>query len=331
MSSKDRKGKKPFLASEWSDITCQTGDNFMPFIMQPQALSEHIDLIDVQGWNFDHTTSVLIIRGRETAIIETGHHRCGEQILNELRERSIPLDNIRYVCVTHRHSDHCGGATPIATTVSDTTVVGHKYAIATLLDPSRLNKGARQLFGQFAQDIQPLPPEIPTLEVQNGNQLDLGNELELEVIGTPGHTSDHLAYFETHTRTLYTGDAAGLLGPKHYTVTPTSFPPSFKFDVYRESIEKLRTYDPAILVFSHFGAVTGIDIPIIFDRALTTLDSWKETVEQAWQAEPTQNSVTNAIKHRFFNELEVFPPKARPLFIQVMALGLSQSLLPNNT
>lgn len=301
----------------------------MPFIMQPQVLTKQVEFIDVQGWDFSHTTSVLIIRGRETGVIETGHHRCGEQILKALKERGIPFENIRYVWITHRHGDHCGGATPLAASIPNAIVSGHKYAIATLHDPSKLNEGARQLFGAFAQDIQPLPLEVSTQELQDGDQIELGQDVEIEVIGTPGHTSGHLAYFEQHTRTLYTGDAMGLLGPVHHTVTPTSFPPSFKFNSYKTSIEKLRTYDPAFLVFSHFGVVTGSDISVIFDRALSTLNSWKETVEQAWLEEQTQASVMDAIRKRFLVELEVFPPEARPLFIQVMARGLSRSLQPD--
>jgi glyoxylase-like metal-dependent hydrolase (beta-lactamase superfamily II) len=303
----------------------------MPFIMQAQSLSEHVDMIDVQGWDFHHTTGVLIIQGQDVAIIETGHHRCGKQILDALSTRQIPVEKIRYVCVTHRHGDHCGGATPIAKKAPNATVVGHKYAIAALHDPSRLNEGARQLFGEFAQDIHPLPHNIPVRAVQDGERINLGDKMQLQVIGTPGHTSDHLAFFEEQTRTLYTGDALGLLGPKHYTVMPTSFPPSFKYDLYKASIEKLRTYDPKFVVFSHFGAVTGADIPVIFDRALITLESWKETVEQAWNAESTQIAVMNAIKQRFLDELEVFPPAARPLFIQVMAQGLARSLIPKDT
>ncbi|MFX1564872.1 MAG: MBL fold metallo-hydrolase [Promethearchaeota archaeon] len=303
----------------------------MPFIMQPQALTGHIELIDVQGWDFHHTTGSLLVRGKETAVIETGHHRCGEQILSALKERKIALDNLGYICVTHRHGDHCGGATPLEAAIPQATIVGHKYAIATLREPSRLNEGARVLFGKYAQPIQPLRETAMTWEVNQGDQINLGKGVDIEVISTPGHTSDHLAYFESSSRTVYTGDAMGLLGPIHFTVTPTSFPPSFKFNLYKASIEKIAGYDPAFLVFSHFGAVTGQDIPVIVDRALSTLDSWKDTVEQAWTTHASHDAVIAAISQRFFEELEVFPPEARQLFIQVMAQGLFQSLIPDST
>jgi hypothetical protein len=97
------------------------------------------------------------------------------------------------------------------------------------------------------------------------------------------------------------------------------------------SIEKIAGYDPAILVFSHFGAVTGPDISVIIDRALSTLDSWKDTVEQAWNTHASKDAVIAAISQRFLEELEVFPPEARQLFIQVMAQGLSKSLIPDST
>lgn len=303
----------------------------MPFIMQPQSLNKHVMLIDVQGWDFSHTTSVLIIHGQDRAIIETGHHRCGKQIATALKVHGIPFETIRYVFLTHRHGDHCGGTTPLAESLPNMTVGAHRYTIATLHDPDKINAGARQLFGPFAQDIQPLPIDVSTRELQDGDLIDLGQGIEITVIETPGHTSDHLAFFEAHTRTLYSGDALGLLGPIHHTVTPTSFPPSFKYQSYQNSIEKLRTFDPVFLVFSHFGAVTGSDISTIFDRALVTLDTWKETVEQFWHSTGSHSEVMVAIKNRFSNDLEVFPHAARPLLIQAMATGLMRSLLAESS
>jgi glyoxylase-like metal-dependent hydrolase (beta-lactamase superfamily II) len=303
----------------------------MPFITAPQQLTETVELLNVRGQQAPWSTGVLLVRAREVAIVETGHTSSGARILEELEKREIPLEAVRYILVTHRHADHCGGATPLACAMPNATVVGHKYAIATLRDPARLNEGARKLFGRYTEDIQPLPAEIATRDVQDHDLLDLGGGSRIEVIGVPGHTSDHLAYLETSSGTLYTGDAAGLVGGHNHAVTPTSFPPSFEYTTYRSSIERLRERKPRIVTFAHEGAVTGTDVPLIFNRALSTLDEWHDVVETAWRTSNSQNGVTLAVRDRFLGGLEAFPAEARSFFLQVLALGFLSSLFPDAT
>jgi glyoxylase-like metal-dependent hydrolase (beta-lactamase superfamily II) len=301
----------------------------MPYIMEPQHLSGEVELIDVQGWKSPRTTGVLLIQGSDTAVVETGHTSCGLRILSELKKRNIPRDTVRYVFVTHRHGDHCGGTTPLLGGLPEAVVAGHKYALATLRNPERLNAGARQLFGPFAEDIIPLPSTVATEELKGGEVIDLGQGVEIEVVTTPGHTSDHLAYFERKSMTLYTGDAAGLLGPERYTVLPTAFPPSFKYKIYRASLEKLRAYDPEFLAFSHFGVATGPEVATTFDRALESLDQWYDTIVGAWHGESPKTSVLKAVRERFLHEIEVFPHESRSAIIQVLAVGFANSLFPD--
>lgn len=297
--------------------------------MEPQQLSDAVELIDVQGWKSPRTTGVLLVRGSDTAIVETGHTSCAPRILSELEKRKIPMEEIRYVYVTHRHGDHCGGATPLEEKLPEAVVAGHKYALATLHNPERLNAGARELFGSFAEDIIPLPPTAATEELKGGEVIDLGRGVEIEVVSTPGHTSDHLAYFERKSRTLYTGDAAGLLGPQRYTVLPTAFPPSFKYSIYQASLETLREYKPEFLVFSHFGVATGPEVERTFNRALETLDMWRDTIVNAWQGAAPETAALNAVRERFLHEIEVFPHESRTSIIQVLAKGFSRSLYPD--
>jgi glyoxylase-like metal-dependent hydrolase (beta-lactamase superfamily II) len=301
----------------------------MPFISAPQQLTKTVELLEVRGKQAPWGTGIVLVRGRETAIVETGHTSCGARIVEELEKRQIPLDTVRYIFVTHRHADHCGGATPLARTLPKATVAGHKYAIATLHDPTRLNEGARKLFGRYTEAVQPLPPEIATRELNDGEVIDLGKGAKIEVIGVPGHTSDHLAYLESGSGTLYTGDAAGLVGREKHEVTPTSFPPSFQYAAYRSSLGRLRDCKPRIVAFAHAGAVTGPDVPIIFNRALSTLDEWRNVVETAWRAGKSQNAVVQAVRTRFLGELDAFPAEARSFFLQILALGFLASLFPD--
>ena len=301
----------------------------MPFVTAPRQLAKNVELLDVRGQQAPWSTGVVLVRGQAAAIVETGHTSCGIRIMEELKRRQIHPDAVRYILVTHRHGDHCGGATPLARALPKATVAGHKYALATLHDPTRLNDGARKLFGRYTEEVQPLPPEVVTRELEDGSILDLGSGVRIEVIGVPGHTSDHLAYLEQRSGTLYTGDAAGLVGRQAHTVTPTSFPPSFQYATYRSSLERLRECKPRIVAFAHAGAVTGPDVPLVFDRAISTLDAWRDVVETAWRSSKSQNVVGQAVRDRFLGDLEGFPAEARPFFLQVLALGFLSSLFPD--
>jgi len=303
----------------------------MPFISAPQQLAKTAELLEVRGEQAPWGTGIVLVRGREAAIVETGHTSCGARILEELEKRRIRRDTVRYILVTHRHADHCGGATPLARALPNATVAGHKYAIATLHDPTRLNDGARKLFGRYTEAVEPLPAEVATRELEDGDVIDLGSGAKIRVIGVPGHTSDHLAYLEQRSGALYTGDAAGLVSRRNHGVTPTSFPPSFQYAAYRSSLERLRDCQPRIVAFAHAGAVTGSDIPVIFDRALSTLDEWRDVVEGAWRASKSQNTVAQAVRDRFLSKLDAFPAEARPFFLQVLALGFLSSLFPDAT
>lgn len=303
----------------------------MPFISAPQQLAKTAELIEVRGEQAPWGTGIVLVRGRETAIVETGHTSCGARIMEELEKRQIRPDTVRYILVTHRHADHCGGATPLARVLPKATVAGHKYAIATLRDPTRVNEGARKLFGRYTEPVEPLPSETATRELEDGEVLDLGSGARIQVIGVPGHTSDHLAYLEQRSGTLYTGDAAGLVGRQRHEVTPTSFPPSFQYAAYRSSLERLRDCRPRIVAFAHTGAVTGPDVPVIFDRALSTLDEWRNVVETAWRGSKSQNVVAQTVRDRFLGGLDAFPAEARPFFLQVLALGFLSSLFPDAT
>ena len=48
--------------------------------------------------------------------------------------------------------------------------------------------------------------------IRDGEHVSAGS-LVLSVVGTPGHTPDHVAFFEVRTGSLFTGDAVLGRGP----------------------------------------------------------------------------------------------------------------------
>jgi glyoxylase-like metal-dependent hydrolase (beta-lactamase superfamily II)/8-oxo-dGTP pyrophosphatase MutT (NUDIX family) len=90
---------------------------------------------------------------------------------------------IRWIAVTHTHIDHSPGAVALQA-ATGAAVLGRIAAHAEWQDAS------------FA----------PTQLLQGGERLELGPELTLAVVHTPGHASNHLCYRWVQRRMLFTGD-----------------------------------------------------------------------------------------------------------------------------
>jgi glyoxylase-like metal-dependent hydrolase (beta-lactamase superfamily II) len=115
------------------------------------------------------------------------------------------------VLVTHDHPDHAPGAAALAARV-DAPVLAFRLAGA-----ERLRDGQRIRGGDF----------------------------ELTAVHTPGHTSDHVAFFDPVSRSLFTGDAVVGRG--------TSFidPPDGDLVRYLRSLQRMLDLEPATIYPGH--------------------------------------------------------------------------------
>jgi len=75
------------------------------------------------------------------------------------------------------------------------------------------------------------------------------------VVETLGHASHNLSYYEPLNRGVFSGDAAGIYLCEFDAVVPTT-PPPFRLDVALSSLDKLVSFNPSALYYSHFGKVS---------------------------------------------------------------------------
>lgn len=129
--------------------------------------------------------------------VESGFHRARGDLLPTLEGRRI-----EQVAVTHEHEDHVGNAALIARRFR-ATVRGPAATKHIIEEPHTL------LRYPYHYVLWGVGPGVPTEP--------LGDVLEtpryrLDVIPTPGHTRDHVAFFEPQRRVVFTGDL--YTGPK---------------------------------------------------------------------------------------------------------------------
>jgi flavorubredoxin/flavin reductase (DIM6/NTAB) family NADH-FMN oxidoreductase RutF len=170
------------------------------------------DRFDIEfGLENGTTYNSFIIRGEQTALVDTSHEKFRQLYLDTLKNQINPAD-INYLIISHTEPDHSGLVKDVLQLAPDVTVVGSKVAI------------------QFLEDLvhQPFKRRI----VKNGDRLDLGNGHELEFVIAPNlHWPDTIFTYDHKTQILFTCDAFGL----HYCSDDTfdedleAISPDFEF------------------------------------------------------------------------------------------------------
>jgi glyoxylase-like metal-dependent hydrolase (beta-lactamase superfamily II) len=124
---------------------------------------------------------------------------------------------------------------------------------------------------------------------------DLGDDVEFRVVETLGHASHHQSYFETKSRGLFPGDAAGIYFRNLNVVVPTT-PAPFRFDVALASLKKLANLGPKALYFSHFGR--AFDAVEKLEAYAQQLKLWVSIAENGFKNHQDFETIRNEIVRR---------------------------------
>jgi glyoxylase-like metal-dependent hydrolase (beta-lactamase superfamily II)/8-oxo-dGTP pyrophosphatase MutT (NUDIX family) len=128
---------------------------------------------------------------------------------------------IRWIVLTHTHRDHA----PAAIALREAT-------------------GA-QIAGRAGWADSPTDIKVPFDRVLSDGDRVSGDGVELQVVHTPGHASNHLCYFLPATRMLFTGDHV-IQGS-----TVVIAPPDGNMNAYLRSLQRAQSLEAAILAPGH--------------------------------------------------------------------------------
>ena len=171
-------------------LTMETAE-IAPDTMAIRSLDWDRDRFDIEfGLQNGTTYNSFLIRGKQTALVDTSHEKFRQLYLETLIGVQNPAA-IDYLIISHTEPDHSGLVRDVLRLAPQATVVGSKVAI------------------QFLEDMvhQPFARRV----VKNGDRLDLGNGHELEFVIAPNlHWPDTMFTFDHKTQVLYTCDAFGL-------------------------------------------------------------------------------------------------------------------------
>jgi glyoxylase-like metal-dependent hydrolase (beta-lactamase superfamily II) len=185
-----------------------------------------------------------------------------------LSEQGLELTDVRHLLLSHIHLDHAGATGTIVQRHPTLTVWVSPVGAPHLVDPSRLERSARLLYGEQFDPLWGALLPVPEANVRIAE----GNVLGWEAFPTVGHARHHVSYLRDGT--LLAGDACGVRMPDAAYVLPVCPPPDLDVAAWHATAAEITRRDPERLALIHFGAHE--DVASHLDRLETELDRWVE-------------------------------------------------------
>jgi glyoxylase-like metal-dependent hydrolase (beta-lactamase superfamily II) len=243
----------------------------MSAIRKPGQINANTFLIDGVHQGIQGGFAVYLLKSRDgqTCLIDAGTKYSAPVIYERLKELGEwPLDKI---IITHSHWDHSQG---VAYFREQEASAGHSLEILAS------EKGVPYLKDQsyntfFEMDQAPFLSIEDVIPLKDGDQIDIGEDIQLKIFETPGHMVDHISILDQSNRNIFVGDAIGMKWADGFTLTnPNS--PYWKEEDYYRTIDILKGIDYDTLCLAHFGCLTGDEAKEMLDDSVSIYRQWME-------------------------------------------------------
>jgi glyoxylase-like metal-dependent hydrolase (beta-lactamase superfamily II) len=207
--------------------------------------------IDLLHRGIRHSVGCYVLDSNDgPALFDCGPAVTVPTLKAELAERGLKLTDIRHLLLSHIHLDHAGAAGVLVREHPALQVHVSPVGAPHLVEPERLERSARRLYGDAFDDLWGELAPVPEANVHAVGADVVG----LACFPTPGHASHHVAYLDPDG-TLYAGDAAGVrIQPGRYVMPPTP-PPDIDVEGWEHTIDEIERRAPERLALIHFGIV----------------------------------------------------------------------------
>jgi len=269
-----------------------------------------------------HVTDKIILLGRrescvyllkgqtEYALLGGGMITIVPDVLEQIKAFKIDENKIRRMIILHSHFDHCGiipffkKRWPWAT-VTASARAGELLSSAKVIQSiSFLNEmlltryGLEKTAREMGLDFSGITVEAV---IAGGDTLHC-DELSLEIIDVPGHSSCSVAVYVKEQKALFASDAGGIpAGDWIFTAANSNF------DRYQESLQKMSAYAVDVYLAEHYGALTGSDGRNFLQRSMDFAGKTRALLERSYartgNVEQSSAEITDLLMKKIPGEL----------------------------
>jgi hydroxyacylglutathione hydrolase len=171
------------------------------------ALKIPFQVTDPSGLKIPRFVYIYLIYGRKICLIDCGVASSSQIILDHLTEAGRSPKEISHLILTHAHPDHIGAAKALKN-MSGCVVAAHAAEKAWIEDVD-LQEAERPVPG-----FKSLVEGSVHVDVilQDGDEPDLGDGLDMQVIHTPGHSPGSISLWLPQEGALFSADAIPTAG-----------------------------------------------------------------------------------------------------------------------
>jgi glyoxylase-like metal-dependent hydrolase (beta-lactamase superfamily II) len=247
-------------------------------------------------------SGIYFLVGDGITLIETATSLIAPMILEGVREIGFKESDIKRAIVTHIHLDHAGATGWLVRRLPHLQVYVHEKGLKHLKDPAKLIDSAKMVYGDMETilaihgEILPVPGKnlIPVANAA----LDIGGNLSLQLLDTPGHAPHHLCIFAPESGHLFTGEALGHNYPEIDLIQPAVAPPGFDYEASKATIRRLGALKPKTICFSQYGQRR--DPAFIVETAERQLNEYYDLVLNQLKKGRTSARIIEVIKDSLF-------------------------------
>lgn len=239
--------------------------------------------------------------GNEYVLLGGAMAYVAPDVIDQLEAFGIDEKKIRRIVVLHSHFDHCGMVPVLKRRWPWATVTASLRGRELLQNPKvienivKLNRAMLKLNGlnegAHGIDLKFTGIAIEAVVV-DGDVLEC-NDLSLEILEVPGHSSCSIAVYIPQEKALFASDAAGIpFGDKIFTAANSNF------DLYQQSLKKMAAKEIDLYLAEHYGALSGTPGQQFLDRSIEAAAETRQTIEAIFAQSGDVTKATQDITDR---------------------------------
>jgi len=263
----------------WQRTDYQIRKELELIIEEPGYVTERILLLGRRE------SCVYLLKGdNEYAILGGGMAYIVPDLIRQFGEYEIDESRIKRIIILHSHFDHCGIVPffkkrwPWAKVTASARA---KELLATkkVIDSIEfLNQVLIMKYGveDKIKELDLSFTGVDVDEVVKDGDILYSDNLSMEIIEVPGHSSCSIAVYVRKEKAMFASDAGGVpFGDQVFTAANSNF------DKYVESLNKMARYETDIHLAEHYGARTGEEGRAYIHKSIISAKETRQILEES--------------------------------------------------